>query len=180
MKKVAILTINDDGNYGNRLQNYAVQEVLKKYNLCVETVNNQKGNVGIKIFINKIKKIIKQLFFTSKYRRANMFYRFNKYINYSKFYIDENHISKKLNNNYDIFFTGSDQVWNPNFNRMSDIDFLTFADINKRNSISASFGISLIPDNLKDYYKRRISISFACTASSCAAMYASMVCGFTQ
>ena len=30
MKKVAILTINDNLNYGNRLQNYAVQEVLKK------------------------------------------------------------------------------------------------------------------------------------------------------
>ena len=31
MKKVAILTINDDNNYGNRLQNYAVQEILKKF-----------------------------------------------------------------------------------------------------------------------------------------------------
>ena len=29
-KRVAILTINDDGNYGNRLQNYAVQETIKK------------------------------------------------------------------------------------------------------------------------------------------------------
>ena len=29
MKKIGIITINDYNNYGNRLQNYAVQEVLK-------------------------------------------------------------------------------------------------------------------------------------------------------
>ncbi len=28
--KIGICTINDNGNYGNRLQNYAVQEFLKK------------------------------------------------------------------------------------------------------------------------------------------------------
>ena len=47
-KKIAILTINDDDNYGNRLQNYAVQETLKKQNLQVETISNQANIVGIK------------------------------------------------------------------------------------------------------------------------------------
>ena len=28
--KVGIITINDNNNYGNRLQNYAVQEFMKK------------------------------------------------------------------------------------------------------------------------------------------------------
>ncbi|AMC01367.1 polysaccharide pyruvyl transferase CsaB [Aerococcus viridans] len=40
MKKIAILTINDYNNYGNRLQNYALQEVLKKQNFEVETIKN--------------------------------------------------------------------------------------------------------------------------------------------
>ena len=40
MKKVGILTINDDNNYGNRLQNYATQEVLKRKGLEVETIKN--------------------------------------------------------------------------------------------------------------------------------------------
>lgn len=31
MKKAAIITIVDKDNYGNRLQNYAVQETLRKY-----------------------------------------------------------------------------------------------------------------------------------------------------
>ena len=30
MKKVGILTINDDENYGNRLQNYAVQKKIRR------------------------------------------------------------------------------------------------------------------------------------------------------
>ena len=42
MKKIGILTINDDGNYGNRLQNYAVQHVLEKKGFEVNTISNQK------------------------------------------------------------------------------------------------------------------------------------------
>ena len=37
-KKVAIITINDNSNIGNRLQNYAVQELLKKKGCKVETI----------------------------------------------------------------------------------------------------------------------------------------------
>ena len=39
---------------------------------------------------------------------------------------------------------------------MSDIDFLTFAPKKKRSSFSASFGISKIPSEMKEYYKERL------------------------
>ena len=61
MKKVAILTINDNLNYGNRLQNYAVQEVLKKNGLKSETINNQKGKYGVYFYIQKLKDIVKKI-----------------------------------------------------------------------------------------------------------------------
>ena len=32
--KTAILTIDDQSNYGNRLQNYAMQNVLKRFGDC--------------------------------------------------------------------------------------------------------------------------------------------------
>ena len=32
MKKIGIITMVDGNNYGNRLQNYALQETLKKMN----------------------------------------------------------------------------------------------------------------------------------------------------
>src|SRR5690606_23752358 len=41
MKKVAILTLNGYINYENRLQNYALQEVLKTFGFDVETIINE-------------------------------------------------------------------------------------------------------------------------------------------
>ncbi len=35
--KIGIATINDNNNYGNRLQNYATQEILKK---CISNKKN--------------------------------------------------------------------------------------------------------------------------------------------
>lgn len=156
MKKVGILTINDDTNFGNRLQNYAVQEYLKKNNCIVETITNQKGNIGSNVIKKKIKAVIKKFIPQSKFKRNNCFNKFNKNINFSKIHIDLNNIPSDLDSKYDSFFTGSDQVWNPTFGRMSDIDFLTFTAKEKRNSFSASFGISEIPDDMKEYYSKNL------------------------
>ena len=38
--KVGIVTINDDNNYGNKLQNYAVQVVLEKKGINSKTIRN--------------------------------------------------------------------------------------------------------------------------------------------
>ena len=156
MLKIGILTINDDGNFGNRLQNYAVQETLKKLGCYPSTILNQKNIYSYKFYVFCLKKIIKKYFFKNKYARYINFINFNKNINYSKYHIDLKHIPKKLGYKYDYFITGSDQVWNPNFNRMSDIDFLTFAENNKRISFSASFGISDIPISMQEYYRNNL------------------------
>lgn len=156
-RKLAILTINDDCNLGNRLQNYATQEILKKYKIKVETILNQKGIVGKGYIKKKLKELIKRiLIIKPKYKRYNNFMKFNQNIKYSKYHIDMNYIPNKLETEYDYYITGSDQVWNPNFNRMSDIDFLKFAPKEKRSSFSASFGISEIPEDLKGYYKKNL------------------------
>ena len=157
MKKIAILTINDDTNYGNRLQNYAVQEILKKKNFKVETIHNQKNIIGINLVKKKIKDLLRMILNLERNKRYNCFLEFNKNIKYSSIYIDENHIPSKLKEKYDYFFTGSDQVWNPTFGRMTDIDFLTFANKEKRNAFSASFGINQIPDDMKEFYKVRLN-----------------------
>lgn len=156
MRKIGVLTINDDGNFGNRLQNYAVQESFRLLNCEVETISNQKNIIESNVYKKKINGFIKRFIPKTSYKRYSNFMKFNKNIKYSKYYIDENHIPTNLNNEYDFFFTGSDQVWNPTFNRMSDIDFLTFADKEKRNSFSASFGISEIPGDMRFYYREKL------------------------
>lgn len=63
MKKVGILAINDYNNYGNRLQNFALQEVLNSLNIDVETiVNNTNFDylfVPNESKTDKIKRLIK-------------------------------------------------------------------------------------------------------------------------
>ena len=59
MKKVGIITICDYQNYGNRLQNYALQEVLKSLSLDVDTIKNDDGKRLAKE--NKEKKISERL-----------------------------------------------------------------------------------------------------------------------
>ena len=55
MKKAAIISLYGNNNFGNKLQNYAVQEVLKKQGLEVENIinfpflNNKKGSLKKKL-----------------------------------------------------------------------------------------------------------------------------------
>ena len=56
MKKIAILTINDINNYGNRLQNYALQEYIdNNFNVSVETVWNDLNASYIDITKKRVK-----------------------------------------------------------------------------------------------------------------------------
>lgn len=150
MKKIGILTINDNGNYGNRLQNYAVQESLKKLEFRVDTIEN-KNNQNIFKVKTYIGNIVKKILNISRYRRYNKFIEFNRNIKKSSIWINVKNIPKKLDEKYDYFITGSDQVWNPNFGRLSNIDLLAFSSNRKKISFSASFGISELPEDKKDY-----------------------------
>ena len=46
--KVGIITINDNNNYGNRLQNYAVQKILEEKGIEVQTIKNIVPGTKIK------------------------------------------------------------------------------------------------------------------------------------
>ena len=66
-----------------------------------------------------------------------------------------NRDAPRLNDEFDIFFVGSDQVWNPEyFQGCENWFFLTFADDRKRNSIAASVGLSILTDRQANKIKR--------------------------
>ncbi|MFQ7522828.1 MAG: polysaccharide pyruvyl transferase family protein [Terrisporobacter sp.] len=172
MNKVGILTLNGYFNYGNRLQNYALQEVIEKLGLDCETIINktnlqkQKSSVmksGIEIFLEKsIKekidminyKINKNRIKEFNENRYDIFEKFSKkYINETSFSISINNIPKDLENRYGYFISGSDQVWNPNDSAVSEINFMTFAPRCKRLTYAPSFGVSKIPQQYKEDYK---------------------------
>lgn len=132
MKKVGIVTLNANTNFGNRLQNYALQYVLENLGYQASTI----WFCNIKTFIKeKIKKYI--FYFTNK--RKYLFLNFsNKYIK-TKYHFN-NHIAKK----YSYFIAGSDQIWNYNFPDFGDDMFLLFSPKEKNISYAASFGIDNI------------------------------------
>ncbi len=146
MKKVAIITIDDNNNYGNRLQNYAVQKFLEKMNFNVETLKNKECyNEKKRFLLRAIKNNLKSKEIVPEDRKK-FFEKFNTNIKYFRKTITA---YSKLSNKYDYFVVGSDQVWNPIFGRLRDVDLLNFAKPEQRVALSASFGISELPDNCK-------------------------------
>lgn len=174
MKRIAIVTLNGYYNYGNRLQNYAVQEVLKSYGFDVETLIVKEKNSNIswidiveKINGNYIKGIlprVKTKIWTELHKnetvmsekiRTETFKKFtNEYINETEFCISDDDIPKDLADQYDYFVVGSDQVWNPGNIARASIYFLTFVEKQKRIAFAPSFGVSeLRPEYAEDYKK---------------------------
>ena len=148
MKKVAILTINDISNFGNRLQNYALQRVLENLKLDVITLENKKilmNNSFVQTLKTKIGNAIKNISKKPEHKRYINFIKFEQYINKYKTIVNSDNFPSKIITKFDYFITGSDQVWNPTFGRLSDIDLLSFADSTKRISYAASFGINKLP-----------------------------------
>lgn len=159
MKKVSIITIYDENNFGNRLQNYAVQEKIKKLGNNVISVKYQRNyEIKLKHKIKKLTKtIIKILTKSNKNEKLKLFRNFNKNIvTTNKMYSPKN--IKEFDSKYhsDFFVVGSDQVWNPNFGRLTDIELLNFTSKNKV-AFSASFGISNLPDEFKNSVKNSLN-----------------------
>src|SRR5690554_1468936 len=163
MKKIGLITIVDYKNYGNRLQNYATQQVLRsmdyevitllnkpvnksvkkvKHNLYKDFVNRLKGKKISDLFITLLKRKNRKQFQKAINKKTDTFKNFsNQYISESDFIITVDNIPDNLCNNFDYFVVGSDQVWNPVFRKGSGIDFLEFATQKKRIAYAPSFGL---------------------------------------
>lgn len=152
MKKIGIITINSI-NYGNRLQNYALQEVIKLLGYSVATVQRErplKKKQRIKIEIKKIGQYCLRT-------KGAKFDSFNRKITIANSYALANSQRAGLKNEFDYFVAGSDQVWNPHYNFVGTSDLLAFAKPEQRISYAASFGVDEIPDEKKKSYAENLS-----------------------
>lgn len=173
MKKIGIITINDYSNYGNRLQNYATQLFLENIGYSAYTIRNEANTLkesekrvltkirerGVKnsmlLISNKLRRKGTKELLSKKISRFKEFSR--EYINETDFLLTEDNIPKDINEKFDFFVTGSDQVWNPHYRYGSSIDFLTFASQEKRIAFSPSFGVSNIPLEYQESYTKWLS-----------------------
>lgn len=181
MLKVGIITINDPINYGNRLQNYAMQSFLESLGYYVETIPNKKyedkyyrrKNVK-KTVMNKIYVIYYYMWRVYKFfrhekiqdekterrkalleERAKNFQNFNaSYIKSHHYVIKREYVPRKVREKYDYFVVGSDQIWNPNYKFGKHTTYLQFAPPQKRIAIAPSFGVEQIPEKHRELIAR--------------------------
>ena len=146
MKKVGIITIIS-ANYGNRLQNYALQEFLRSLGIEIETLDYERP-VPVKM-TGYLKKYLKALARRLLMRRSGYFERFDRNITW------KNVAGKRISTaDYDYFIAGSDQVWNPTYDWLDKkITMLTFALPKQKIAYSASIGVDEIPEPQKADYQ---------------------------
>ena len=164
--KIGIITITEGENLGNRLQNYAVQEYLKKEKEAdVETIHNYKNKKVLNYKINNVKNKLKDYVKImigykrsenyNRLKRIRNFKKFNKEnIRFSSYSISNIDISKNINTSYDYFVCGSDQIWNSNFEENDLVNFLQFADKEKRIAFAPSFGTDKVNEKKVEKYSK--------------------------
>lgn len=196
MKKVGIVTMVGGANYGNALQNYAVQTLIEQCGYEAVTLNNttRRGHLhGQAKDLQLYRKLAPS--YIARYRRTKLnqqygckndrdcrgkgfqlakatseeyrcaverrMERFAQFreemLHFSDFIISDEKYNKDDLLDFYAFVCGSDQVWNPNFNSTSMVDFLQFAPRENRIAFVPSIGISELPEYCKKDYKAWIS-----------------------
>lgn len=172
MKRIGVITIHNSPNYGATLQSFALWKYLSEQGYDVEVIDlyrpYQIEYIPSKKFkscrrescFKLIKSYIKKFFFV--HQSVNLlsdevvckFRKFNSQIKLSKpFYgPDELYEHPPI---YDIYITGSDQVWNPTQPYCVEPYFLTFVgNSGKKISYAASIGISSLSETEEQKYKQ--------------------------
>ncbi|EHO82830.1 polysaccharide pyruvyl transferase family protein [Fusobacterium ulcerans] len=134
-KKVGILTFHfpDNKNFGASLQSFAVLTMIKKIYRNTQIIDYSYTKFKLK---HKIKLLIQGkgfLDYNKKFLKLT-----SKCKNFKEL--------RKLNENFDIFIVGSDQVWR-SLGKYTPIYFFNFVNNEKRKiSYSASFGVDYWED----------------------------------
>ena len=151
---IGIITCIGELNYGQRLQNYAMEKLMEKLGCTVQTVNYFRP--GTLIFLRVVK------------HTATLFLGINKpyelrLLKFDSFNKNFLHFTKKEYQNldtdkFDFFVCGSDQIWNMNFSfNHTDLYFAQFAPKEKRISYAASMGNPEVPKEHLQKFKDGIN-----------------------
>lgn len=167
---VAMITFHNALNYGAALQVYAAQKAIEDLGVNCDVLNylnDHRANAyDMKHHINQhlennnyaaaLKYFLGSFFMKKREKEFGEFY--SQYLNTTDEVYKSSSDLEKINDEYDKFIVGSDQVWNYGHNGNDYSFFLNFVkDDNKKISYSSSFGLSEIPEELKDNYKKYLN-----------------------
>ena len=151
--KVAIITCHRTYNYGAVLQAYALQTFLNNRGHYAEIIDyypqyvrtQDRNLINFPKLILKIPDKVKCNASFGKFLKDRLNLTDKTYKTCSD--LSNDHL------NYDLYITGSDQVWNMNMNNgLDDSYFLSFAP---SNSIKISYAASIAMDEINDEQKKR-------------------------
>lgn len=152
--RVGIITFINTINFGASLQAYALQEVLYEFGIeaeVIQYINKQieekEKNTGNK---KNIKSIIRSIVMGQGLKKKTLAFEMyeKEHIKKGKALTDNSR--DEINNYYDLFITGSDQVWNMSITNKDWTYMLDFVDDNRKKiSYAPSFGNSIFPESAK-------------------------------
>lgn len=174
-RRVAIVTINDDTNYGNRLQNFALQEVVRSLGWEPETLRNRPPSWERALLAPRILDDLRRdpvgvagrawTRMSERFSRvpprqpAFLERRRTAIRDFARAHLasSQHHYSEMPTdywaNRYACAIVGSDQVWNPAYRRAQGVDFLEFVGEARRIAYAPSFGVEHVPKFLHSRYR---------------------------
>lgn len=176
--KILLTTIVDNINFGTYLQAFATVHVLRKRNMDVEVLNYIRPYLtgayyAKKIARDKSKPFLFRIFKSIAYYMLNNFMIWNlkRYLKQRVSLTDiirEPKDLMKYQGKYDLYLTGSDQVWNTQHNFGVDEVFFFKGIKGRKRSMAASIGVDSfdsedadkIASLLKDYSYISVRESF--------------------
>lgn len=164
-KKIGIITMHRINNYGSVLQAFALQYIIEKMGFDVQLIDYNYPNIfqytrGVALPKNDWKaKVIKSMSWLHPYNRYD--YKFqdfrNRYFKLSPYYKDFDVIHQKAIS-YDLYITGSDQVWNPKFTKGDTTFLLDFAEKNANKiSYASSFSCTQLGKEYEATYSELLA-----------------------
>lgn len=158
MRKALLITIFDVPNYGSVLQTFATIKILFSLGYQVQTLNYTRNNDWVKRrggFVHEpfIKKMLDKNRLTTYGRLLFLLNNFRrKHLQLTKEYNTLKELEEEGWEAYDLFITGSDQVWNTRYIYGDKVYYLSFVpQWKKKISIASSFAMKSLP---QDYILR--------------------------
>lgn len=178
-QNIVILTLNDIENYGNRLQNYALAQVLSRYGE-VKTAYCAAANKSLPAHLSRVVyafvRFLRRVQNGAKHRNLSILEKRHKNcLEFTRRYVPDCNVSvdsfkgiTPAQPDSTCYVVGSDQVWNyalGHFNNRGLAIYLgAYIESDKLISYAASFGVSSIEDEsvlkmFKQYLPRFKAIS---------------------
>lgn len=147
MPTIGIVTLWGNINYGQRLQNYAVEKLLEEagFEPLTLVVPSRHSESPLRKFKAALRERVKTPMLPSRRKAFDQF-------NCS--YLHPLELSQHTR--CDALVAGSDQIWNYTFPEFSSDMFLSFAGNRITASFAASFGVETVPDSLKLFYSKML------------------------